>query len=118
MSRSAESAGCRREAESGPLPLCCSLLRDSKKSIQRIVSTYVQVPIAVAIPGVVSSVKKSSSGGAGSEVSQSLRARRPGQGTMRRLRTGLIPGFGLWRGLMLDGLPVLGEPAPDPLGEL
>ena len=33
---------------------------------------------------------------------------------MRRLRTGLILGFGLWRGLMLDRLPVLRQPAPHP----
>src|SRR5712691_376464 len=38
-------------------------------------------------------------------------------GTMRRLRTGLILGFGLWRGLMLDRLPVLGQPAPHALDQ-
>src|SRR5712691_10780041 len=35
-------------------------------------------------------------------------------GTMTRLRTGLILGFGLWRGLMLDRLPALRQPAPHP----
>src|SRR6266568_7676898 len=30
---------------------------------------------------------------------------------------GLILGFGLWRGLMLDRLPVLGQPAPHALDQ-
>ena len=33
------------------------------------------------------------------------------------LGRGLILGFGLWRGLMLDRLPVLGQPAPHALDQ-
>src|SRR5216684_8218810 len=41
-------------------------------------------------------------------------AQRPGAAR----QSGLILGFGLWRGLMLDGLPVLGQPLPSPLNQI
>src|SRR5229473_1409253 len=43
----------------------------------------------------------------------------PDPGRVRRggCERGLILGFGLWRGLMLDRLPVLGQPAPPALDQ-
>src|SRR5260370_28975005 len=40
--------------------------------------------------------------------------REPGRIRGGGCERGLILGFGLWRGLMLDRLPVLGQPAPHP----
>src|SRR5712691_1800122 len=44
--------------------------------------------------------------------------RDPGRVRQGGCERRLILGFGLWRGLMLDRLPVLGQPAPDPLHQL
>src|SRR6266700_1052891 len=44
--------------------------------------------------------------------------RDPGRVRRGGCEGGLILGFGLWRGLMLDRLPVLGQPALDPLHQL
>src|SRR5229473_2289498 len=41
--------------------------------------------------------------------------RDPGRVRRGGRERGLILGFGLWRGLMLDRLPVLGQPAPHAL---
>src|SRR5712691_4313295 len=46
-----------------------------------------------------------------------VRLRRP-ECSVRWRERGLILGFGLWRGLMLDRLPVLGQPAPHALDQL
>src|SRR5229473_4867524 len=43
--------------------------------------------------------------------------RDPGRVRRGGCERGLILGFGLWRGLMLDRLPVLGQPAPHALGQ-
>src|SRR6266705_1494632 len=44
--------------------------------------------------------------------------RDPGRVRRGGCERGLILGFGLWRGLMLDRLPVLGQPAPHALDQL
>src|SRR5713101_2240766 len=44
--------------------------------------------------------------------------RDPGRVRRGGCERGLILGFGLWRGLMLDGLPVLGQPLPSPLNQI
>src|SRR5438874_1443745 len=44
--------------------------------------------------------------------------RDPGRVRRGGCERGLILGFGLWRGLMLDRLLVLGQPALDPLHQL
>src|SRR6266571_2312044 len=43
--------------------------------------------------------------------------RDPGRVRRGGCERGLILGFGLWRGLMLDRLPVLGQPAPHALDQ-
>src|SRR6266567_5595218 len=43
--------------------------------------------------------------------------RDPGRVRRGGCERGLILGFGAWRGLMLDRLPVLGQPAPHALGQ-
>src|SRR6266404_5546880 len=44
--------------------------------------------------------------------------RDPGRVRRGGCERGLILGFALWRGLMLDRLPVLGQPAPHPSHQL
>src|SRR5713226_1439005 len=43
--------------------------------------------------------------------------RDPGRVRRGGCERGLILGFGLWRGFMLDCLPVFGEPLPGPLNQ-